>query len=82
MVAFFGIVAAVMVFAVLAAANGWVALYDVLVDAGGFYQQAGRFLGWLVWVLRIDYLLSVVVFVHSFGLLMKLWWPSSGSWRR
>lgn len=76
--AFFAVVGAVMVWVLVGAGQAWVSLYDAMVSAGGHYRQAGQFLGWLAFVLRLDYLLSVVVFVHAFGLLLKLWWVMKG----
>ena len=75
---FFAILSTLMVWSLVWAGQGWVSLVDALVDAGGAYQQAGDFLGWLVYVLRVDYFLSVVVFVKGFELMRLLWWTIKG----
>lgn len=75
---FFAIMSTLMVWSLVWAAQGWVSLVETLVDAGGFYQQAGDFLGWLIFVLRIDYLISVIVFVKATDLMRLLWWSIKG----
>ena len=77
--AFFAVLSSLMIWALVWAGQGWVSLYEVLVDAGGYMRQAGEFLGWLVFVLRIDYFLSVVVFVKATDLMRVLWWSIKGS---
>ena len=76
--AFFSVMSSIMIWVLVWAGQGWVSLVTTLVDAGGIYQQAGDFLGWLVWVLRVDYFLSVVVFVKATDLMRVLWWSIKG----
>ena len=76
--AFFAVTSGVMVWVLVGAAQAWVSLYDAIEAAGGYLREPAALMGWLAWVLRLDYFISVVVFVHGFLLLDRLWWTLKG----
>lgn len=72
--AFFSVMSAVMIFVMVGAAQSWVSLVEVMLAGQGYMRQAGNFLGWLLYVLRIDFLTSAIVFVSAMRIAFFLWW--------
>ena len=57
-----------------AATGMLVSLVEALQSAGGFMEQAGDLLGWVIWVVRLDYLLALLSLLLSIQLIRQFWW--------
>lgn len=76
--AVFGVCSAVMVWVLGTAAQAWVGLYNAIQGAGGYLAQPAAFMGWIAWVIRLDYAIAVALFCAAYHLLIRLWWFIKG----
>ena len=56
------------------ATSTWINLVNALRGAGGYMEQAGDLLGWMVWVARLDYLLGLLSVLLSIQVFRQFWW--------
>ena len=56
------------------ATQTWISLVEALQDAGGFMEDAGDLLGWIIWVSRLDYLLGLLALLLSVQVVRQFWW--------